>query len=685
MLRDQILRSVALPSINPAQVTRGEDSTVTKKVQYYREWLANDAVRNRIANSGERIDEYEHTVALSSTIVNGQEIVTFAPFQQHLSALQTTTPTQRRILWAIFAIYMLALTFYNVTGLITIIAVTTAFYLIDLLICFLVAVRVFDQSAEEQIDDVVVHALADADWPMYTILCPLYREAAVVPQFVKAIKALDYPRERLQVLFLTEEDDVATREAIKALKLSPHFEIITVPDGQPRTKPRACNYGLFRTRGSYVVIFDAEDIPDPLQLKKAVLAFANSGPRTACVQAKLNFYNARQNMLTRWFTAEYSSWFGMTLPGLQMLNVPLPLGGTSNHFRTDVLRTVGAWDPFNVTEDCDLGLRLGHHGMKTVVLDSTTLEEANSQYKNWMRQRSRWIKGYMQTYLVYMRNPLEYLQKGQIRQFLSLQFIIGGKTAILLINPLMWMLLIVYILFHSFVDRAYHVLYPMPVLYMATLCLIFGNVLYIYTHLIGCMKQRHYSLVKSTLLIPIYWAMASGAAYIALYQLIIKPHYWEKTLHGLHLLKQTARVISQEIIAANGVISQKLKTLTHEVVAITSVKTRKLNALSQEDVTASEEKTLKMNPIRKGEAATSGEKTQKINPIKREVTATSAEKTQKMNPVRREVTATDGERTQKINPIKQEVAATHGEKTQKIQRIKSKNVIGSEKNATKRT
>src|SRR5437588_1522339 len=558
---DTLLMQDTLPSDT---VCVHDDPLIAKKVHYYTEWLANDAERNRLVNSFKRIGEYEY-IATEPTVVNGQEIMTFAPFQQKLSALQTTTPKQTLLLWMIFALYLLSLAFYGLTGLKVILALTNAFYVIDLLIYFLVSVRIFNQSNEEQVEDAVIHLLAHADWPTYTILCPLYREVEVVSQFAKAMKALDYPVDKLQILFLTEADDNLTRDAIKALHLPSHFKIITVPDGQPRTKPRACNYGLLEARGSYVVIFDAEDIPDPLQLKKAVLAFANAGPDTACVQAKLNFYNAEQNMLTRWFTAEYSTWFDMTLPGLQALNVPLPLGGTSNHFRTDVLREVGAWDPFNVTEDCDLGLRLGRLGMKTVMLNSTTLEEANPDAKNWMRQRSRWIKGYMQTYLVYMRNPLEYFRKGRIRQFLSLQFIIGGKTAILLINPLMWMFLAIYILFHSFVIGAYHTLYPMPVLYMGTLCLIFGNILYSYTHLIGCMKRGHYKLVKSTLLIPMYWAMASGAAYIALYQLVIKPHYWEKTVHGLHLLTQTAthtlKAITQEVVVVSDDMTDRLKAI----------------------------------------------------------------------------------------------------------------------------
>ena len=190
---------------------------------------------------------------------------------------------------------------------------------------------------------------------------------------------------------------------------------------------------------------------------------------------------------------------------------------------------------FNFTEDCDLGLRLSHYRLKTVMVASTTYEEANSQVGNWLRQRSRWIKGYMQTYLVHMRHPLDYLRPGRLVEFLTLQLVIGGKPAILFVNPLMWMLLAIYLLFHTFVISAYHALYPMPILYMGTICLVFGNFTYTYIHLIGCMKRCQYSLVKWTLFMPIYWALMSAAAYFALYQLVFKPHYWEKTLHGLHL------------------------------------------------------------------------------------------------------------------------------------------------------
>jgi cellulose synthase/poly-beta-1,6-N-acetylglucosamine synthase-like glycosyltransferase/transposase len=504
------------------------------EVMRYAEWLTAEAKHNNNDSHQEESRKYAED-ALRTVTVNGQEFRTFAPFRHALSASKTLTRKQAVVLSILTLGCGLGLLFYGMKLVVVIIAMITLLYFSSLLLDFLLTMLALSQSTEEQIDDAIVHALADADWPQYTILCPLYREAEVVPQFVQAMQALDYPTDKLQILFLTEENDAETRKAIAALHLPQHFSIVTVPDGQPRTKPRACNFGLLQATGDYVVIYDAEDIPDPLQLKKAVLTFANHDSDVACVQAKLNYYNAEQNLLTRWFTVEYSLWFDLTLPGMQQTKLPLPLGGTSNHFRMELLRKAGAWDPFNVTEDCDLGLRLGRSGLKTIVLDSTTYEEANSQVKNWIRQRSRWIKGYLLTYLVYMRQPLRYLLQGRLREFLSLQLVIGGKTGVLFVNPLVWALLAIYILFRPIVGDVYHTLFPAPVLYMGTLCLIFGNFLYIYSHLVGCMKRSQYSLIKWALSVPVYWVMMSIAAFMAFYQLIFKPHYWEKTKHGLHL------------------------------------------------------------------------------------------------------------------------------------------------------
>ncbi len=529
--------------LNNATLRRSTPSTTSTldvnavdpvKVMYYHAWLTAEAQRHNYGSHQKENDKYVED-ALRTVIIHDREYRPFAPFRHALSAYKTLTQGQAVFLSTMLLGCGFGLVFYGLNTMMVIIAIITLLYFSSLLLGFLLTMRALRWPTEEQIDDAIVHALADADWPRYTILCPLYHETVVVPQFVQAMQALDYSTDKLQILLLTEEDDVETRQALQAMHLPHQFSMVTVPAGEPRTKPRACNFGLLQTTGDYVVIYDAEDLPHPLQLKKAVLTFANHDSDLACVQAKLNYYNTKQNLLTRWFTIEYSLWFDLMLPGMQQTKLPLPLGGTSNHFRTRVLRKVGAWDAFNVTEDCDLGLRLARSGLKTTVLDSTTYEEANSQVWNWIRQRSRWIKGYLQTYLVHMRQPLRYVREGRLREFLSLQLMIGGKMGVLIVNPLMWVLLAIYFPLRSIVGDAYHTLFPSFILYMGALCFFAGNFFYLYTLLIGCMKRGQYGLIKWALFAPIYWAMMSVAAFLALFQLIFKPHYWEKTEHGLHL------------------------------------------------------------------------------------------------------------------------------------------------------
>jgi cellulose synthase/poly-beta-1,6-N-acetylglucosamine synthase-like glycosyltransferase len=539
---DWIRTTDRVPPSPPSQDEAGaSDETRAKLAQ----WLDDVA-----AASDERSERESNGYAPVQTClqtIDDQFASTFSTLPQQKSARRTITKGQVFTLLALVLAWNAAIWLIGMPLLIGTIAAITVVYLGDLLATLVLALHTIHTSPERRIDDTLVESLADHQWPRYTVLCPLYREAAVVPQFVNAMKAMDYPHDRLQILFLTEEDDHATRDAIAAMDLPACFEILTVPDGQPRTKPRACNYGLMMATGDFVVIYDAEDKPDRLQLKKAVLAFALESDDVACVQAKLNFYNPNQNLLTRWFTTEYTLWFDLTLPGLQWARAALPLGGTSNHFRASILRQIGAWDPFNVTEDCDLGLRLAQHQLRTVMLDSTTYEEANSAVKNWIRQRSRWIKGYLQTYLVHMRRPMRYIRERRLRDFISLQAVVGARSAMLYVNPLMWVMLMIYLGFRPFVAGTFHVLYPAPVFYMGMSCFVFGNFIYMYTYLVACARRRQYNLMLFALCVPVYWAMMSVAASVAFIQLLYVPHYWEKTQHGLHLQAAKLRhMISDE-------------------------------------------------------------------------------------------------------------------------------------------
>lgn len=336
---------------------------------------------------------------------------------------------------------------------------------------------------------------------------------------------------------ILEESDEETIETAKSLGLEGIFQIFRVPPSQPQTKPKACNYALGFARGDLLTIYDAEDQPEPDQLRKVVAAFRKASPEVACIQARLNYFNADENFLTRMFTLEYSQWFDFMLPGLHALGIPIPLGGTSNHFKTEVLRAEGGWDPHNVTEDADLGVRLEQRRYRIGIVNSTTYEEANSRLKNWVRQRSRWIKGYMQTYLVHMRNPVHLWRSVGPVGFLGFQFFVGTPPLTLLINPVLWIVFATWLI----ADPAWiDAIFPPVVLGIALFNLLIANLAYMYFGVVAAFKRRLYQLALFGLLQPIYWLIHSWAAYVALYQLIRKPHFWEKTEHGIsaHAKKQ---------------------------------------------------------------------------------------------------------------------------------------------------
>ncbi len=383
--------------------------------------------------------------------------------------------------------------------------------------------REFDFTAAE------VATVDDREVPRYTILVPLFREAAVVGRLAHNLTQLDYPKSKLEIMLLCEEEDDETIEAILDANLPPYFRLLIVPDSQPKTKPKACNYGIQQATGKFVVIYDAEDQPDPDQLKKVLLAWERSEDNVVCVQSKLNYFNSEQNLLTRFFATEYALWFDLLLPGLDASGAPIPLGGTSNHFNREALIELGAWDPFNVTEDADLGLRLHKAGYKTVMLNSTTLEEANSQLGNWINQRSRWVKGYLQTYLVHMRHPLRLMREIGFGAFWSFQFIVGG-TIIFILNPIFWALTTLWLFTEwGLIEQ----LFPGFIYYVASLQLFVGNFVFAYLAVAGSMQRGLFHLVRYAIFSPIYWGLMSIGAWKGFYQLFTKPFYWEKTEHGL--------------------------------------------------------------------------------------------------------------------------------------------------------
>jgi len=415
-------------------------------------------------------------------------------------------------------------TLYSVNAVLAAFYLGVTLYKLRIILASTGADRQVNVPAEE------IAALDRGGLPSYTILVPLFREADVLPDLVNALEGLEYPRERLQILLLLEETDRETIDAAERLELAAPFETLIVPDSYPRTKPKACNVGLAHTTGDFVVIYDAEDRPEPDQLLKTAAAFRRLPDEVVCLQAKLNFYNRDQNLLTRWFTVDYSTWFDLYLPGLGRIDAPIPLGGTSNHFKRRALLEFGGWDPWNVAEDCDLGMRLYKKGYRTRVLNSTTWEEACSSLRYWVRQRSRWIKGYLQTFLVHTRHPWRDARAMGPRRYLDFLVLTGGVSLTVLVNPLYWALALVWVFFRA---QAVGAFFPPVIFILAFFCLFVGNFALVYAGMLGCCSRRYYGLVLHALLIPPYWVLMSVAAWKALWQLMTRPHYWEKTRHGL--------------------------------------------------------------------------------------------------------------------------------------------------------
>ncbi|MCL5958940.1 MAG: glycosyltransferase, partial [Chloroflexi bacterium] len=447
------------------------------------------------------------------------------------SAIKVLSGPQKLFLLAFLGVSAL-LAYVNPVGYIVgLTTLSTLFYVTFSGYKFYLIYKALSHSLEVDVTPEEIAALDSRELPVYSVLVPLYREAEVLPNLIRAIDHIDYPKTKLDVKLLLEEDDEETIAAVRRHKLPPHFKPVIVPHSRPKGKPKACNYGLIHAEGEFAVIYDAEDIPERDQLKKALVAFRKAAPNVGCIQAKLNYYNRDQNMLTRWFTTEYSMWFDLFMPALDASNAPVPLGGTSNHFPTSLLRQIGAWDPYNVTEDADLGMRMFKAGWKTAIIDSTTYEEANSELYNWIRQRSRWVKGYIQTYLVHMRHPIKLLREIGPYQFFSFNMVVGGTFFGFLMNPIYWLLTAAWFLTHWSVIQQ---LFPGPIFYVGALGLYFGNFAFTYANVAGCMRRQYYDMVKYALLSPVYWSLMSVGAWKGLVQLLYRPSYWEKTLHGLY-------------------------------------------------------------------------------------------------------------------------------------------------------
>ena len=373
--------------------------------------------------------------------------------------------------------------------------------------------------------------LPDAALPVYTVIVAVHREGRVMGQLVEALCGLDYPPSKLDIKLVLETGDRDTADVLARLDLPPHIQILTAPPGQPRTKPRALNVALPLARGTFTVVYDADDRPDPGQLRLAAATFAHMPRQVACLQARLAIDNADQNLITRLFALEYMALFEVINPGLLGMGHPIPLGGTSNHFRTGVLQEACGWDAWNVTEDADLGVRLARAGYAIADLPSLTLEEAPGTMKGWLRQRTRWIKGFMQTCLTHTRQPLVVIGQLGIPGAFALATSIFGTVLSGFGYPFFVALMALDLVEGRMLspDGALGIV-------LSTLSIVlFGTgVAAIVVPALAALWQRHdWRLLACVPLLPLYYGLLSLAAWRGLAELVLDPFGWNKTEHGL--------------------------------------------------------------------------------------------------------------------------------------------------------
>jgi len=364
--------------------------------------------------------------------------------------------------------------------------------------------------------------------PRISILVPLYREREIAGRLVHRLNRLNYPRELLDICLIVEQDDTVTQAALVTANLPHWMRQIMVPRSELKTKPRALNYALDFCKGTIVGVYDAEDAPEPDQLHKIARRFDTAGPKTACLQGVLDFYNPRSNWLSRCFTIEYASWFRVVMPGLERLGFVIPLGGTTVFFRRRALEEIGGWDAHNVTEDADLGVRLARRGYRTELIATVTEEEANCRVWPWIRQRSRWLKGYAITWAVHMRSPRKLLADLGLWRFFGIQLVFIGALSQFLLAPFLW----------TFWALPLGLPHPLAgtltptAIYLLTWLFFTSELVTLAVGLIALTPGQHRRLWLWVPTLHFYFPLAAIAAYKGMWELFSKPFYWDKTAHG---------------------------------------------------------------------------------------------------------------------------------------------------------
>jgi cellulose synthase/poly-beta-1,6-N-acetylglucosamine synthase-like glycosyltransferase len=366
------------------------------------------------------------------------------------------------------------------------------------------------------------------DKPVYSVMVALHDEADVIPDLIQSLKRLKWPRSKLEIKLVCEADDYKTIEKVRAEDLDPRFEIILVPASTPRTKPKALCYAIGFTSGKFITLYDAEDRPHPEQLLEAYQRFEEADEKLGCLQAPLKIANARENSISSMFHFEYAGLFYGLVPWLARRRAPIMLGGTSNHFRRDALLAVGGWDPFNVTEDADIGIRLWRHGYDIDFITRPTLEDAPLKVSTWIPQRTRWFKGWMQTWLVHMKNPLQLAKEGPFSSVFILNILLTGTIASALLHPFV----LAKAIYLSVIGGGdYGTIWITAITIIDWATVVISYIGFIAMCWVATEKPLRRAISYRFALTPLYWLGISFAAWRALFQLQTAPFKWEKTAH----------------------------------------------------------------------------------------------------------------------------------------------------------
>lgn len=366
--------------------------------------------------------------------------------------------------------------------------------------------------------------------PKVSVLVPLLNENEIAGKLIQRLTRLTYPKSLLEVVLVLEEGDTVTRDTIARTEMPVWISVIEVPSANNlTTKPRALNYALDFCRGSIIGVWDAEDAPEPDQIEKIVTRFQDAPANVACLQGVLDYYNAKTNWISRCFAIEYATWWRVILPGVARLGLVIPLGGTTLFFKRNILEKLCGWDAHNVTEDADLGIRLARHGYITELIPTVTFEEANCRAWPWVKQRSRWLKGFLITWLVHMRAPRALLRDLGLVRFLGVQALLLATFAQFAFAPLLWSFWLIPLGF----DHPVTLTLGAHIATALTWFFISSEVIGLAISLVAVSRREHRHLMAYVFTLPLYFPMAALSSYKALKEMVVEPFYWDKTQHGI--------------------------------------------------------------------------------------------------------------------------------------------------------